>query len=482
MKDYSKIAKEVDAIESKIWDVASNIWEFAEQGYHEVKSSAYASEALESEGFKITDRGIGTIDTSWIATWGNGSPVLGLMAEYDALPGLGNDTQPKKTPAKSGNTSGHGCGHNLICSTSVGAAIALKNHMEKENIKGTIKVVGTPAEELLNGKNYMAAAGAFKDMDVILHNHPTPKNSVWNFHSNAAMDMWIEFKGTAAHAGLQPWDGRSALHALEVFLTGVNAMREQMIPEARMHYQILSGGAAVNTIPDYTKVLIRYRGPNAENVRKHKEWIKDIAKGAALATQTESVFTNLGGIYDCLPNDVLAERVTDHLHKYFPLDFTEEEQAYAKGIQKEMGVAQDGMAADVSPVPYGVSIGASSDVGDVSWQKPTMGVIYSSWPLNVPAHTWGATACNGMSIGHKATVAAAKTMAATGLDLLTDPDFLQKAKDEFVKQLDGRTYKTLNDSDTNIQGKLDTKDQKLFDCSIHGAMEHFGMPDHHHDH
>ena len=166
MTDYTKIEKEVDAVEETIWDVASHVWEFAELGYQEFKSSAYAAETLEKNGFAISDRGIGGLDTSWTATWGSGSPVLGILVEFDALPGLGNDTVPKKAPAKSGNTNGHGCGHNLICSTSLGAAIALKNHMEKNKFAGTLRVVGCPAEEMLNGKNYMAAAGAFDGLDV----------------------------------------------------------------------------------------------------------------------------------------------------------------------------------------------------------------------------------------------------------------------------------------------------------------------------
>jgi aminobenzoyl-glutamate utilization protein B len=478
MTDYTKIEKEVDAIEEKIWDVASKIWEFAELGYHEVDSSAYASAALESEGFKISDRGIGGIDTSWIATWGSGSPTLGIMVEFDALPGLGNDTKPTQTPAPSGNTNGHGCGHNLICSTSVGAAIALKNHMEKEKIAGTLKVFGCPAEELLNGKNYMAAAGAFDGLDVCLHNHPMMENAVWNFHSSAAMDLWVEWHGTTAHAAQTPWEGRSALHAAEIFLVAANMMREQMVPAARLHYQILEGGLAVNVIPDYAKILVRYRGPSVENVLKYKAWLIDMAKGAALSTQTKETVTNLGGIYDCLPNDVLAERMTKHMNRYFPIEWTDEEQAYAKSIQKEMGKPEDGMATDVKPVPTGVEMGGSSDVGDVSWQIPTMGAVYSAWPRYIPPHQWGCTACHGMSIGRKATHHAAKVLATTGLDLLTDPSFLKDVKDEFTKKLDGRKYKTLNDSEKNPLGKMDVADMKLYDCSIHTAMEHFGIKEH----
>ncbi len=477
MTDYAKIEKDVDAAADAIWDVASKVWEFAELGYKEFKSSAYVSETLKKNGFAISDRGIGGLDTSWIATWGSGSPVLGILVEFDALPGLGNDTVPKQTPAKSGNTNGHGCGHNLIASTSIGAAIALKNRMEKEKIGGTLRVVGCPAEELLNGKNYMAAAGAFDGLDVCLHNHPAMVNTVWNFHSTAAIDLWVEWHGTTAHAGAMPWEGRSALHAAEIFLVAANMMREQMLPSARLHYQILEGGLAVNVIPDYAKVLIRYRGPSAENVSKYKTWLVNMAKGAALATQTKATVTNLGGIYDCLPNDVLAQRMTDHMNRYFPIDWTDQEQAYAKSIQKEMGKPQDGMATDVMPVPTGVEVGGSSDVGDVSWNVPTMGAVYSSWPRHISPHQWGCTACHGMSIGRKATHHAAKVLAATGLDLLTEPDFLKAIKDDFVKQLNGRKYKTLNDSKANPLGKLDTSEMKNFECCIHSAMEHFGVPD-----
>jgi aminobenzoyl-glutamate utilization protein B len=478
MTDYTKLEQEVDAVADTIWDVASNVWEFAELGYKEFKSSAYVSEALEKYGFTLSDQGAGGLGTSWVATWGTGSPVLGILVEFDALPGLGNDTVPQQAPAKSGNPNGHGCGHNLIASTSMGAAIALKNHMEKEDITGTLRVFGCPAEELLNGKNYMAAAGVFDGVDVCLHNHPGMVNTVWNFHSAAAVDLWVEWQGITAHAGVAPWEGRSALHAAEIFLVAANMMREQMLPTARLHYQILDGGQAVNVVPDYAKVLIRYRGPSAENVMKHKAWIEDIAKGAALCTQTKATVTNLGGIYDCLPNDVLAERMTEQMNRYFPVVWTDEEQAFAKSIQKEMGQPEDGLATTVMPVPTGVNIGGSSDVGDVSWQIPTMGAVYSSWPLNIPPHQWGCTACHGMSIGRKATHQAAKVLATTGLDLLTEPDLLKAVKDDFVKQLNGRSYKTLNDSETNPAGELDAAELHQYDCCIHAAIEHFGVAEH----
>jgi len=475
MANYTKIEKAVDDQADLIWDVASNVWEFAELGFEEVQSSAYASEALEKNGFKISDRGIGGIDTSWIATWGSGSPTLGILVEFDALAGLGNDLQPKKTPAKSGNTNGHGCGHNLICSTAIGAALALKNHMEKEKISGTLRVVGCPAEEYLTGKNYMASAGAFDGLDVCMHNHPAMINTVWNFHSTASMDLWVEWQGTTAHAGATPWDGRSALHALEIFLVSANMMREQMVPTARLHYQILSGGAAVNVIPDYAKVLIRYRGPSAENVMKYAEWLKDMAKGASLTTQTKEKITVLTGIYDCLQNDVFANVMNDHLKSYFPIKFTKEEEDYAKKIQKESGKPEIGMPNSVLPIPTGVEMGGSSDVGDVSWNVPTMGAVYSSWPAGIAPHQWGCVATNGMSIGQKATIHGAKVLAATGLDLLTKPELLKEIKAEFEKRKAGHEYKSMNVLKTPPGGKLDREDRHHMDCCIHAAMEHFGI-------
>jgi aminobenzoyl-glutamate utilization protein B len=447
MTDYTKLEKEVDTQAEVIWDVASNVWKFAELGYDEEKSSAYESAVLKKNGFKISDRGIGGIDTSWIATWGSGSPVLGILVEFDALPSLGNDTVPKQTPAKSGNTNGHGCGHNLIGATSIGAAIALKNHMEKEKISGTIKVFGCPAEEMLNGKNYMAAGGAFEGLDVCMHNHPMMENSVWN-------------------------------HAAEIFLVAANMMREQILPTARMHYQILDGGQAVNVIPDYAKVLFRYRGPSAENILENVAWIRDIAKGAALATQTREEVTNLGGIYDCLQNDVFAERMNDHMKRYFPIEFTKEEHDFAKAIQKEMGKPEDGMANAIMPMPTNIEMGGSSDVGDVSWNVPTMGAVYSSWPRHIAPHQWGCTATNGMSIGRKASLHAAKVLAATGLDLLTEPDLLKAIRDEFDKRTAGKPYKSLNESKTNPQGKMEGQERHHYECIIHAAMEHFGIKEH----
>lgn len=478
MAGYTKIEQEVEAVAEVIWDMASKVWVFAELGFEEDQSSSYESAVLEKNGFKISDRGIGGIDTAWIATWGSGSPVLGILVEFDALPGLGNDTVPKKTPAKSGNTNGHGCGHNLIGSGAIGAALALKAHVEKEKIPGTIKVFGCPAEELLAGKNYMAQAGAFEGLDVCLHHHPGPVNMAMNVHCTAAMDLTIEWAGRTAHSGQSPWDGRSSVQAAELFLHGVNMMREHILPTARMHYYIADGGHAVNVVPDYAKVVFRYRGPSTQNVLENIAWVKDIAKGAGLATQTKEKITVLTGIYDLLPNTVLAERITEHLKKYFPVEWTEEEQAFAKSIQKEMGKPEDGMATTVLATPNAPEAGGSTEVGDVSWNTPTMGALFSAWPQHIAPHQWGCTACHGMSIGKKAVIQAAHVLAAMGLDLMTEPDLRKAAKEEFDKRTAGRPYKSINEEKTPPDAHRGKHNLDQYGCAIHGQMEHVGIKEH----
>jgi len=480
MTNYTKLDQEVTNLEQVIWNMASNVWDFAELSYEEFQSSALESAVLEQHGFTIEKRNVADLATSWVASWGQGKPVIGYLVEFDALPDLGNDTVPYKQPAKSGNTNGHGCGHNLIGSSSIGAAIALKNHMMKENIPGTIKVYGCPAEEALNGKNYMAATGLFNELDVCLHNHPAMVNTAINFHSAASIDLIFEWHGVTAHAGAAPWEGRSALHAAEVFIVAANMMREQLEPTGRLHYQILNGGSAVNVVPDYAKVLVRYRGKSADNVRKHKDWLEDIAKGAAMATQTRSEMTNLGGIYDCLPNDVLASSITKHLKRYFPIEWSEEEQQFAKAIQKEMGKPELGLATDVMEPQFGLEVGGSSDVGDISWNVPTMGVIFASWPKGIPPHQWGCTACNGMSIGQKSGLQAARVLAAQGLELLTDAELLRQTKEEFIAKKAGREYVSLNDTNTNPRGILNDEQLSNYECCLHTAMEQFSDCGHHH--
>jgi aminobenzoyl-glutamate utilization protein B len=470
--EYEKFTTEVASISDVIWDMATKVWTFAELGLEEVKSSKYESDVLEKSGFSVSDRGIGGLDTSWVATYGSGSPTLGILVEFDALPGLGNETAPSKTPRKDGGTSGHGCGHNLIGSGSIGSALALKAIIEKEQLQGTIKVFGCPAEELLCGKNYMAKAGAFDGIDACLHFHPMMVNTVWNIKTTATADFSLEWHGKTAHAGATPWAGRSALHAAELFTSAANMMREQMHPESRLHYIYESGGIAVNVIPDYSKLLVRYRGPSAEDMLYYSEWIKEMAKGAAMATKTEVTITQLAAAYDTLPNQPLADRMHQHFTNLGAPEFTTEEQTFAKSIQKEMGIKEDGMATDVYPDPKGVHNGGSSDLGDVSYCVPTMGVIVASWPVGIPPHQWGCTACNGMSIGQKAALKAAEVMTATGYDILTDPDLLNAAKEDFEQRSEGKPYKNLCENDKPAGGHRSNAMHEGHDQALVELAEH----------
>jgi aminobenzoyl-glutamate utilization protein B len=475
MTDYAKLDQIVDGHQDTVLDIADKVWNTPELGFHELKSSSYEGTVLADHGFAMSDRGIGGIDTSWIATWGSGSPVIGILVEFDALPELGQEPVPTRTPRKDGNTNGHGCGHNLIGSGGVGAAISLKDYMEAEGVEGTLKVFGCPAEELLIGKNYMAKAGAFEGLDACLHHHPGPRNIAFNFQMQASADLAIEWRGKSAHAAVAPWAGRSALHAMEVFVTAANAMREQMLPTCRLHYYMVEGPKAVNTVPAYVKLIVRFRAADTDTVADYVAWIKDIAKGAALATQTQEEVTVISTLYDLLPNDALSDRLTEHMRRYFPVEWSDDEQAFAKSIQKEMEVPEEGMATDVWPNPAGALMGGSTEVGDVSWSVPTGGVVFAAAPLGVALHTWGVTACVGMSIGHKAVVQSAKTLAATGLDLMTQPELIKAAREEFDKRTGGKPYKSLNELDSPPGGRLDEVALEDYECCIHAAMQHFGM-------
>jgi aminobenzoyl-glutamate utilization protein B len=255
-------------------------------------------------------------------------------------------------------------------------------------------------------------------------------------------------------------------------------MREHILPTARMHYYIADGGHAVNVVPGYSKVVFRYRGPSADDVRKNIAWVKDIARGAGLATQTEEKITVITGIYDLVPNTVLADRVTQHLNRYFPIKWTDEEQTFAKSIQKAMGKPEDGMASRVWPTPNIPEAGASTEVGDVSWIAPTMGAAFSAWPLHVPGHSWGCTACHGMSIGRKAVIQAAKVLAAMGLDLFTDPDLLKTSRAEFTKRTNGKPYQSLNVDKAPPGGHLDFAHRHEMDEILQTAIAHLGADAH----
>lgn len=433
---------EATALSGTIEKISLDLWNMSELSLEEFKSASYIKNVLTTNGFQITSDGTSNVPTAFIAEYGSGSPIVGIMVEYDALPGLGNEAVPEKKPRLDGNPNGHGCGHNLIGSGALGAALAIKKLLADKKITGTLRVYGAAAEETEGAKVYMARDGYFKDVDAMLHWHPYEEALVANGRLAALSRMYIEFRGKTAHAGNSPWLGRSALDAAELFVHGVNAMREHVEPTARIHYVIQKGGVVPNVVPDFASVLLVFRESSRAKVENGVAWVKEIAQGAALMTQTQTLAVDYFGLYDLLPNETMATRMQVYLEEVGVPAYTEQETNFATDLQKAMGLAPRGMAKKALPLPRNLYAGGSSDVGDISWLTPTMGLTMPSIPQGVGLHTWGATATHGTSIGTKAAVAAAKVLAATAYDLYADKALMKLVRDEFAKQTAGFEYKS----------------------------------------
>jgi aminobenzoyl-glutamate utilization protein B len=437
-----EVLEAVDKVAPTVEEIAKKLWDLSEVGLVEVKSSVYLKDLLKNNGFTITSEGTAGVPTAFIAEYGTGEPKIGIMLEYDALPGLGNEPVPQKQPRKDGVTAGHGCGHNLVGAGAMGAALALKDLMEEKGIPGTLRVYGAAAEESEGAKVFMAREGLFDNLDAVLHWHPMEFSRVGNVRMAAAQHMYIEFNGKTAHAGMTPWRGRSALDAVEIFLHSVNMMREHVEPTARIHYIIREGGKATNVVPDHAVVMLTYRDLDRERVNKGVAWIKDMAKGASLATQTEALAVDYFGTHDLLPNTPLANLMHEHLVNVGLPKYTKKEQAFATKLQEAAGLKPTGMTAQIEPVPNEPTVGGFTDVGDVSYITPTMGVSIPGVPPGIGLHTWMGTASHGTSIGFKGAVTASKVLALTGMDLLTDAEFLKQAKADFDKRTEGFTYES----------------------------------------
>ena len=347
---YDRVDQAVEQTTPVITRIANEVWQFAELSLQEIKSAQLIACILEEQGFTITSKGTAGVPTAFIAEYSNGSPTLGFLVEYDALPGLGNEPVPYWEPRKDRVTSGHGCGHNLLGAGSTGAAIALKNVLAEQKLPGTIRVYGCAAEETEGAKVYMARAGLFTDLDAALHWHPSSSAGVSNYRSAALDQLKIEFFGKGAHAGGSPWLGRSAVHAAELFAHSINLMREHVEPTARLHYIYESAGLAPNVVPDYARICLYVRDCDRAHVEASTAWVKQIAEGAALATQTTSKVLVYTGIYDLLPNTPLAERMQANIEKVGTPTFTNAEQDFAREIQRNYGVEQAGMAVETIPL------------------------------------------------------------------------------------------------------------------------------------
>lgn len=426
--------KHIDANTTAYAEAAMQIWNFAELGYQEYKSSALLQKTLKEAGFTITT-GVAGMPTAFIAEYGSGKPVIGILGEYDALPGLSQAVVPEEKPIEAGEP-GHGCGHHLFGVGSAAAAIAVSEWLTKTKTTGTIRYYGTPAEEGGGGKTYMVKAGMFDDVDAVLHWHPSNNNSANASSSLANKSAKFRFYGTSAHAAGAPWFGRSALDGVESMNYMVNMMREHIPVESRIHYVITEGGKAPNVVPAFAEVFYYCRHPDMDMVKQNFEWIVKAAEGAAMGTQTRMEYEVIHGLYNVKPNETLSKVMNKNLNLIGGYEYNDEERAFAEKLQETL-IAPSNLANTNAVMPYRVEedgIGGSTDVGDVSWVVPTAGMRAATWVPGTSGHSWQAVAAGGTSIGTKGMIVAAKTMALTAIDLYKDPSIIETAKEELLRR------------------------------------------------
>jgi aminobenzoyl-glutamate utilization protein B len=437
------VMQSIDGKAGEMIKISDQIWAAAETAFNEAQSAKLLADFAESNGFKV-ERGVGEIPTAFVATYGSGSPVIGIMGEFDALPGLSQNATPTKSPLHEGKP-GHGCGHNLFGTASLGAAISIKEMIEQGKLKGTIKFFGTPAEEKFFGKLWMIRAGVFNGVDVMMDWHPGAETKAAVQTGLALVDFTVEFNGQAAHASADPWNGRSASDALELYTTGINYLREHIKPTVRIHYHIQDGGQVVNVVPDYSRLWVRVRDLNRVGMEEVYERVKKMAEGAAIMANVDYKISLVSGIYEVLVNRTGGAMLTKNLELLGPLSYTEEETAFAKKIQESTGKPTVGLHTKVEPLEDTNTNGGggSTDVGDVSWNVPTLRLSVATAPLGTPWHSWAVVACGGMSIGHKGMLHASKTLAMTMVDLMEDPKKLAEVKAEFKQRKGNAVYKAL---------------------------------------
>ena len=410
--------------------VALDLWDLAEMGYQETESVNILSSELKKEGFTIT-KGVAGIPTAFIAEYSNGGPVIGILGEYDALPGLAQSKSPFKEVIDNTTGAGQACGHHLFGAASAWAAVTIKEWLVKNNIKGTIRFYGTPAEEGGSGKVYLVRAGLFDDVDAVLHWHPDDNNAANSSTNNSNKSAKFTFKGIAAHAAGSPDEGRSALDGVESMNMMVNMMREHIPQSSRIHYVITKGGLAPNVVPDLAQVYYYVRHPEMKRVEELFNRVATIAEAAAMGTETSMTYEVMHGNYSLLPNEILQKLVHQKLSELGGIKYSKKEEEYAKELYKSfINPDRDiGSQENVRPYKKSHSYG-STDVGDVSWNVPTAGMRIASWVPGTPAHSWQAVSSGGTSIGLKGAELAAKTLSATIIELFENPQLIKEANDE----------------------------------------------------
>ncbi len=419
----------LDARATHMTDVAMEIWNLAELGYLETESSGLLQSELETAGFQI-DASVAGMPTAFVATWGSGSPVIGILAEFDALPGINQDAVPTRQPIE-GKAAGHACGHHLFGTASTHAAISAKEWLEATGSRGTIRLYGTPAEEGGSGKVYMARAGLFDDVDVVISWHAGDRNYAGPNTNLAVKSAKFRFRGVSAHAAGAPERGRSALDGVEAMNMMVNLMREHVPQQTRIHYVITSGGSAPNVVPDFAEVYYYVRHPDPAIVKEIFDRMVLASEGAATGTQTQVEHEVIAGAYNRLPSVALQEVMHRNLEKVGGVEYTPEERAFAEALQESFTNPPPLDQAWIIQNPEYRQTYASADTGDITWLVPSANLSTATWVPGTAAHSWQAIASGGTSIGSKGMMVAAKTLALTAIDLFQDENVVAAARAEF---------------------------------------------------
>ena len=433
----------VENQQAELIRLSDRIWSLAETALHEDSSAALLASHAERHGFTV-QRGVAGMPTAFVASFGSGRPVIAILGEYDALPGISQKVTTTREPLRQG-AAGHGCGHNLFGAASLGAAIAVKELIAAGQLNGTVRFYGTPAEEAIGGKIYMIREGLFKDVDVALAWHPNDATTVDTLGAQANVQFFVDFRGRTAHAASDPWNARSASDAIEAFTHGVNLLREHVRPTVRMHYTVQRAGDVPNVVPDYARILTWVRDSRRAGVDEVFARVQEIARGAALIAGVDHTITIQTGYTDMVILDRGNKLLHDNLTFVGPPTYTAEEQAFARALQAATGKEQVGMTAAVAPLGHIAPDppGGSTDVGDLSWIVPTLHFYGATAPRDVPWHAWPVVASSGASIGHKGMMVAAKALAATAVDLFHDAKVVEALRTEFAAKTKGRTYKWL---------------------------------------
>lgn len=444
-KIHHKISEIIEEKKDILIDASNYIWDLAEMKFEEFESVDHLCELLKAEGFQV-ERDVGGIETAFIATYGDGSPVIGILGEYDALSGMSQQAGvPTKTPIKEGD-NGHGCGHNLLGVGSLGAVLAVKQMIDERQLSGTIRYYGCPAEEGGSGKTYMVRAGLFDDVDIALTWHPGTSNSIMCGQSLANYQVYYKFKGKSSHAAISPHLGRSALDAVELMNVGVNYLREHIIPEARVHYAVThTGGHSPNVVQAEAEVLYLMRAPQVDDVEHIYKRINDIAKGAALMTGTEVDIVFDKACSNTIINHTLNELLHEHFEKTGVPSHTDAEKEFAQKIGQTLGKQNVDIFLADNLEPYKrvkKVMSASTDVGDVSWVAPTAQCEVACFAVGTPYHSWQLVSQGKTSLAHKGMLYASKIIAATATELLMNPEKIHVITDEWQQQLGGKTYKS----------------------------------------